>query len=263
MKINSTMLVPLLTLVLANISCEKDEDNPSSPNTDPVLIYLLSPEDTVQVDITQFDTETMEGAEIVSLGDVVSKESVSMLFPLFNPADSVEFRSIFSYRFKATDGFSPFDRGREDLLWDIFSQGVIAVESLNTLYPAELGLPGAYNVTELESIQLFREVDVITPVLDGFARFADLSATALDTAGPAQVQGYLLSDLLPDTIITLGPENYSYTLKSLDSSTSPVITFDQLSNGYFLLGSEYIWFMPDSLRGAEYRLKFLSELTVE
>ena len=65
-----------------------------------------------------------------------------------------------------------------------------------------------------------------------------------------------LMDFVPDTIMTLGPDNYQYKIVAVDGFTQGTpLTWDQLQIGYWLLDTEKTWFLSDTLHTGSYKIQ--------
>jgi len=195
---------------------------------------------------------------LASMNNLVPDSFVSYLF---TGADSETLRDLFVYRFNAVDGFSPYNRGREDLTWDNFSQGTLSVLTRDANYPPELGLPGAYNTGDLAQITLNRKLDIDIDGELSFVCFDSLEATTHDF-GEGEIEVINLSDFVPEDYRN-DSYYFSFDGKGREEAETPLVSWETLQESYYKLDSQRTWFGDgDPFSDDAYGIRYISQLRI-
>ncbi len=246
------------------VGCDDDGDNGGNGGgTDPVTVTITLGNNSLEVNLRDLQSFEIEGLEADSLNNLIPDDFID---PWVDP-DTVEWdmRPLHGYRPVGSDGFNPHDdRGYDDLYWEWMSLGFIFVETRNVIFPDSLiDLPGAFNVNDTNEFLIFRKLNVIVPFDSFLVEFDDITPTPVLNPDSVMENALPLSDFLPDTIVTLGPENYAYKVRGMDGfpSNRP-LTWEQLQAGYWLLDTEKTWFLADSLQTGHYKVQALARIEV-
>jgi len=218
----------------------------------------LSTSDTIfWYDLADFDYEIIEELDVISLASLAPDSLITRLFSNWSAENH---QRLFSYRFNALDGFSPFNVGREDLTWDIFQQGQLEIISRNTRFPEELGLPGSYNTSNLASVSIHRKLNVDSPSDSLFLRIDDLETETITTQNEENI-AVSFADLVPEEY-----RNSSYLFScygvSTDISTTPEMEWEDFQNGYYLIEKDKTWFGGGQFADNDYRIRFVEGIRI-
>jgi hypothetical protein len=257
------MFLALAICMGAIIGCDDDDDNGTNGGTDPVIVTIVNGSQSEELNLRDLSSIEVEGYDVVFLNNLISETIV----PPWYDNDSVAWdtRPLHGYRTIGADGFNPYtNRGYQDCYWDWLSMGYIFVESRDVQFPDELiDLPGAFNVDDTETIEVRRMLKVTVPFDSFMVEFDEITPTTVLNPDSIMESALPLADFVPDTIITLGPENYQYKIVAIDGFTqNDPLTWEQMQVGYWLLDSEKTWFLADSIQSSRYKIKAAEHIEV-
>jgi hypothetical protein len=262
----SWLLLASLILGLGMMfGCDNDEDNGNNGGgNEPVIVTVKFGNDSMEVNLRDLPSQEYEGMDAVFLNDLISE---TLIEPWLDH-DSVawDMRPLHGYRTVGSDGYSPHSHANhyQDLWWDWMYFGYIFVESRDVMFPdALIDLPHAYDVDDTENILVFRMLKVAAPFDSFLVEFDDITPVQVLNPDSLMEDALPLADFIPDTIITLGADNYTYKVRGIDGypSNKP-LTWEQLQVGYWLLETEKTWFLSDTLQSGSYKIQAVARIEV-
>jgi hypothetical protein len=211
---------------------------------------------TLSFELGDMRTENFDGEKGVPLVEFVPLE----LIPMYDkktpddPLDDIDRRPLYAYRIKGADGYNVHDnKGYDDQRWSELQNGYIGQESRRAEFDESLGLAGAYRVTDVAVIEVYRKVEIVMADGSALAELADFPAITFQ--GERSVA---LVELLREVS---SPESYSYKIVAVDGYTgiSP-FTWEQVQTGYWLLASDRTGFDPDL--GGKSKIRYVRSIEV-
>jgi hypothetical protein len=246
------------------VGCSDDDDDTGTGGgTQPVIVTITLGGESMEVNLRDLPSVEFEGMDAVFLYNLISEDLVQPWYD--NDSVAWDMRPLHGYRTVGSDGFNPHDdRGYQDLWWDWLSLGYIFVDSRDVMFPDELiDLPGAYDVDDTEEVLVFRMLKVVTPIDSFLVEFDDITPVQVLNPDSVMEDALPLADFIPDTITTLGPENYQYKVSAVDGFTQDdPLNWEQWQMGYWLVDLEKTWFLIDSLQTGRYKIQAASRIEV-
>ncbi|MBU0510053.1 hypothetical protein KKH27_14610 [bacterium] len=258
-----SLLVPfcLFLALILMIGCDTDNDNNSDTPPSTEHVWVVLGDDSVQMMLRDLPKITVEGEEAIRLNEFVTTTLVPNL--VVNDTVFYDYRALYGYRIVGEDGFSAHDnRGYADNIWAHFHLGYMLVSNRRAIFPDDsIDLAGAYNVTGMRFIRLYRKFDVQIPDTTSFVELNDVTPVTVTNPDGEPESALPLSDFV--TLIVTAPENFQYNLRSLDDfGPTTNMTWAQFQTGYWLLTSQRTMFNDTTLIGGRYRLRHLESIQV-
>ena len=261
---NWLLLIALFFSLEIIIGCDgNNEDNGNGPSNDPVIVTVVNGSQTEEFNLRDLPSIEVEGFQVVYLNNLISQDIVPPWYD--NDSLAWDMRPLHGYRTVGSDGFNPYtNRGYQDCYWGWLSLGYIFVESRDVQFPdALIDLPGAYNVDDTETIEVRRMIKITVPFDSFMVEFDEITPTTVLNPDSVMESALPLADFIPDTIVTLGPENYTYKVKGVDGfPPNKPLTWEQLQIGYWLMETEKTWFLSDTLQTGSYKVSAVARIEV-
>jgi hypothetical protein len=97
---------------------------------------------------------------------------------------------------------------------------------------------------------------VVAPFDSFLVEFDEITPVQVLNPDSVMEDALPLADFVPDTIMTLGPDNYQYKIVAVDGFTQNTpLTWEQLQIGYWLLDTGKTWFLSDKLHTGSYKIQ--------
>jgi hypothetical protein len=252
-----SLLIAGALAAMTLVGCSNDDDNNGTgPSTEPVIVTVTLGTNSMEVNLRDLPSFNVEDLAACSLNTLISPDLVAPW--LDHDSVAWDMRPLHGYRMVGSDGFNPHDnRGYIDCYWDWLGLGYVFVESRDVIFPDELiDLPGAYNVHDTAEILAFRMMKVVTPFDSFLVEFDDITPVQVQNPDSVMEDALPLVDFVPDTIVTLGADNFHYKIVAVDGFTQNTpLTWEQLQIGYWLLDTEKTWFLSDTLHSGQYKIQ--------
>jgi hypothetical protein len=256
--VSAKLFLILMLFIVLFLGCAKEDNNPTAP-TESLSLWICQGDDSTEVSAEGLPTIDVDGQEAIHLSEFIS----ATLIPAYVDDDNNSFdrRLLFAYEVQGEDGFSASaDRGYANNTWDHLVQGYIVISTGRAGFPSSLGLPGAYSVSDVARIIVYRKFDLETPASTSFVEFRDIESVEVTNHEGHPEQALPLSAFV-DSAGFEYHEMYSYDMRTVDNfGPSVPMTWAQLQTGYWLLESEKTLFTDTTLTGGRYKLKELQKI---
>lgn len=259
--LNRMMLFSVLCLVLV-LGCSKDDDNnPTGSTPTDTSIWIHMDGDSTEFLFSELPKIDADGEEAIQLSEFVD----TTMIPMYEDRDGILYdaRPLYGYQVMGADGFSASgSRGYLDNRWNEMQLGYILVSTGRAIFPDELiDLPGAYNVSDVAKIYIYRKFDVNTPDTLSFVEFKDVASVEVTNHDGEPEDALPLKDFV-EALVT-NPGDYQYNVRTLDDfGPGEDMTWAEFQTGYWLLVSEKTIFTDENLTGGSYKLKVLEKILV-
>ena len=250
------------SLSLIEIGCDEDTSDPIGSRPNYNLIALLLGDESLELDLRDFTSTTFSGLNVVSLDCLISREVHDSIVD--NQATAPDLRTLFAFRMHGSDDFTPYDVIGEDLVWEVFRQGYIALGTRNMIFPDTLELARTYSVRDCDRIELFRKMNVITPSSSGFVILDELESEqkSIGLGGPLEV--IPLYSFIPLRIATTTPDSFGYRIIGINGSTQDTsLTWQEWMKGYWIIELNVTWFDTVTLQQPEYQVYHAQSILIE
>jgi len=250
-------------LILSTLSywgCAKEDNNPSAP-AETYSLWVLQGEDSTEVSAEGLPTIDLDGLQAIHVSEFIN---TTLIPPFVDDPNEYDSRPLYAYEITGADGFSAHaNRGYANNTWVQLTQGAIVLSTKRISFPAELGLPGAYNVSDVARIVVQRKFDLVTPDTTAFVEFRTVTPVEVTNHDGLPEMALPLSRFVdPEVIAT--PEAYAYNMRSVDDfGPTETMSWEQLQTGYWLIDSERTIFTDASLAGGRYKLRYLEKILAE
>jgi hypothetical protein len=241
--------------------CSEKSDKGAGPSPESgvtIQVVLGDLTDTVSVDGLPCDT--IDGKVAVRLSAFVRSEFIKP----YTDKDSVahDTRGLYAYRLAGEDGFNPHDdRGYDDNVWEHLDLGYYLIDDDRAIFPDEnIDLPGAFNVKSLRTIRVFRKIDVVTDTATAFIEIDDLPVVQVQNLAGEPENAVGLWRCVDAYVSDLTA--HGFRLRTVDSFSTPTITWDQLQTGYWLLNTQRTIFTAPELNQGKYKVSVLESIDV-
>ena len=257
-KLNLLLLAALLVLMLAVSACsESDDDDNGTPDVTAEPNYTFELPDSSEL-AANFTSSTVDydGVDVTgySLDQFIPADPYDLEASRAVGDDIVDSdpRNLFVYELVGTDGFTPRQRGEDDLTWDAFTSGYLLPSESFKAFFADEEIVNTYNVKYLDKFNIYRvlritKMDITTTIPAGNYEYSEVSFTdSKDNA--VTYDGFKLEDMInPD--ITTDPENYTYFIGAVDGwlndDTDNTFTWTQMQNAYFFPEENRVCFVEN------------------
>ena len=225
--------IELIILIFLFLSYICDCSRPIQPKSDYITLELGEVTYIRYFDV--MDKVVFEGTEAIRLADLIDSAIT-------------DYPSIYAYRIIGSDGFYAAKKGSPDNVWEHMQNGYLKLDTRRVAFEPSLGLEGRYYVKDVVSIDLLRKIDTrfSSEETSRFFLVEELNATTYPDSTDAFFSGRLgikLSDFI-DTSITCTPEDYSFTLNSVEGEKI-TLSWAEIQTGWWLLGLDLTKFFPD------------------
>ncbi len=257
--------------IIAITGCSK-ESNPVAPvDTPEAYIWVHFEGDSVKVefdDVASFDVNTLAKASAdentaIWLKDFIDTSSVGIPTYIDRDENQYETRNLYAYRITGEDGFSASNRGYPDNIWEHMSLGYMFYQTRDVVFPKTLiDLAGAYNVKATRHIYVNRKLDVVAPDTTAFYRLCDFTPVMVDVGDGETEEGVSLKEIIESLIES--PENYTYTVRSIDGFAPSAISWEDFQSGYYMLEEDRARFLSENLENPNrYRVRVVESILVQ
>ena len=257
---NRMMLFSVFCLAFM-LGCSKDDNNPSGFTPTDASLWIHMDGDSVEILFSVLPKIDVDGEEAIQLSEFIE----TTLIPAFDDGDTLwDARSLYAYQIMGADGFSASgSRGYLDNRWEELALGHIVLSTGRAIFPDELiDLAGAYNVSDVASIYVYRKFDVDAPDTLSFVEFKDVISVEVTNHDGEPEHALPLKNFI-DTLVAT-PGDFQYNIRSLDDyGPDEEMTWAQFQTGYWLLTSQRTIFTDTSLAGGSYKLKVLKKIIVQ
>lgn len=264
--VRSLFCLALTGLIMIGCDNGDDDDDNNNPPAESEYLWVVLDDDSVKMEFDSLPKITIEGEQVIRLNEFVT----TVFVPPYvdndgNPHDA---RAQYGYRIVGEDGFSAHDnRGYPDNTWQHLNYGYVLLATRRAIFPDDsVDLAGAYNVTGMRYIRLYRKFDIVRPAdmspdSASFVELTDVTAVTVTNPDGLPESALPLADFI--TRIVLSPETYQYNMLSLDDfGPTTAMTWAQFQTGYWLLTTARTMFTDTTLVGGRYRVRVLKELQV-
>lgn len=250
--------VLMLSLVLI-LGCEKeDDDNPAGP-ADSYSLWIVQGDDSTEVSEDGLATFDIDGQTCIHFSEFVD---TVLIAPYNDDGDVYDRRPLYCYQIEGVDGFSAHvNRGYANNTWTHLTEGYVTLSTERAGFPESLGLPGAYNVSDVARIKVFRKLDLVTADTTVFTEFRDVTSVEVTNHDGNPEQALPLVDFIDSNVIA-NPADYMFNMSAIDGfGPSTDMTWEQFQTGYWLLETGKTLFTDGSLTGGSYKLRDLEKIT--
>jgi hypothetical protein len=244
-KIGFVGMEPFILIFLL-LSCICVCSRPIQPKSDSITLELGEVTFIRYFDV--MDKVVFEGSDAIRLSDLVDSAVT-------------DYPSICAYRIIGSDGFYAAKKGSPDNVWEHMQNGYLKLDTRRAAFEPSLGLEGRYYVKDVVSIELLRKIDTRFGSDETFRFFLvqEMNAATYPDSADAFFggrAGIKLSDFI-DTSLTYTPEDYSYTLNSVEGAKK-TLSWAEIQTGWWLFGLDLTKFYPDL--GADSRISRLEAI---
>jgi hypothetical protein len=259
-SVSAKLLLVSLFFVVLFLGCAKEDDDNPVVTPEAVTLWIYQGNDSTEVAAEGLPTIDVEGQEAIHLSEFIS---TTLIPPYVDEDVSYDLRPLYCYEIQGEDGFSAHaNRGYANNIWTQLTQGYVVLSTGRAVFPTELGLPGAYNVSDAARILVYRKFDLETPDSTCFVEFYKIESVEVTNHDGNPEQALPLCAFV-DSAGFATPENYTYNMRSVDDfGPSVSMTWEQLQTGYWLLESEKTLFTDPTLTGGRYKVKYLQKITL-
>ncbi len=258
-KLNLLLLTALLMFLLAISACSEDDnddnDGDNGVPAEPSFSFTLPDSSELAINFVS-QTVDYNGTDVAGYSlDQFIPEDPYDLEASRAVGDEIlddDTRNLFVFELVGTDGFTPRQRGEDDLSWNTFKTGYLLPTESYKAFFADEEIVNTYNVKYMDKFNLYRvlrvaKMDVETTFMTGSYKTSNVSFT--DTKDNAVTyEGFKLEDMInPD--VTTSPENYSYYVGAVDgwinNDTNNTFTWEQMQNAYFFPEENRVCFVEN------------------
>ncbi|MBU1920597.1 hypothetical protein KKG66_07110, partial [bacterium] len=237
-------LILMMSLVLV-LGCEKeDDDNPTGP-ADNFSLWVVQGDDSTEVSEEGLPTFEIDGLTCIHFSEFID---TTLIPPYNDDGDVYDRRPLYCYQIEGADGFSAHTHPDQypNNTWYHLTQGYLTLSTERAGFPSELGLPGAYRVSDVARIRVFRKLDLVAPDTTVFTEFRDVTSVEVTNHDGNLEQALPLVDFIDDAVIA-DPANYVFNITAIDGyGTNVDMSWAEFQTGYWLLESEKTIFTDET-----------------